>query len=298
MLEEEIKNYLKAGRIAASALKFALNKIHEGMPIIELCEMVENYIIANGAELAFPCNVSINYVAAHDTAELNETSEIPKKSVVKIDVGAHINGYIADTAKTVIFDEKYEKLRMTTEKALIRAIENVKTNIPLSFIGKVVEKIAKENGFNPIKNLAGHLMKRYLLHAGKSVPNFDDGSTELIKENEVFAIEPFLTTGSGYVKEINTVKIFSLKQPLKVKSKFKSLFDEIWKKRYTLPFCLRWYKEKINYEELNNEIKNFNKRKFIVGYPVLVEESKGIVAQEEHTVIVLSNEIIITTKIE
>jgi methionyl aminopeptidase len=268
------------------------------MPVIELCELVENYIVANGAELAFPCNVSINYVAAHDTAELNEISEIPKKSVVKIDVGAHINGYIADTAKTVIFDDKYEKLKVATEKALIRAIENVKTKIPLSYIGKIVEKTAKENGFNTIKNLAGHLMKRYLLHAGKSVPNFDDGSTELIKENEVFAIEPFLTTGSGYVKEINTVKIFSLKQPLKIKSKFKSLFDEIWKTRYTLPFCLRWYKEKINYEEIKNEVENFNKRKLIVGYPVLIEESKGIVAQEEHTIIVLSNEVIITTKID
>jgi Methionine aminopeptidase len=187
---------------------------------------------------------------------------------------------------------------MAAEKALMTAIENVRANIPVSYIGKIVENVAKNYGFNTIKNLAGHLMKRYLLHAGKSIPNYDDGSNELIKENEVFAIEPFLTTGKGYVKEINSVKIFSLRQPIKIKTELKSLFDEIWKTRYSLPFCLRWYKDKISYEKLKNEIEMLNRKKLIIGYPVLVEESKGIVVQEEHTIIVLTNEVIITTKID
>jgi len=94
-MDEEVKNYLTSGKILAAALKIAADRIHVGMPIKELCNIIEGYIVEHAA-LAFPCNISINNIAAHDTADINDQRTIPSDSIVKIDAGVHVNGYIAD----------------------------------------------------------------------------------------------------------------------------------------------------------------------------------------------------------
>lgn len=295
-MQEELNFYLRAGRIAAKALKFAQDKIHVGMPIRELCDAIEKFILNEGGSLAFPCNISINNVAAHDTAEETEERVIPNNAVVKIDVGVHINGYITDTATTVSFDNKYDALIEATKKALKSAIENMKSGITTNKIGRIIENIAKLHGFNPIRNLAGHLIKRNLLHAGKSVPNYDDGYEIPIKSFEVYAVEPFLTNGKGYVYDSEKIRIFSLRKPVKYKDKeVETFLNKVWKERFQLPFCLRWYQKEIDVSKIKKALLELIEKGEVIGYNVLVEESGGIVAQEEHTVIIGEREAIITT---
>lgn len=298
-MQEEFSQYIKAGKIAAKALYFAENKVHEEMPVLEICEAIENYIKNEGGNLAFPCNVSINQVAAHDTAELDEEFVIPKKSLVKIDVGVHIDGYIADAARTICFNDSFSKLVEATRASLKNAIEALKAGITANRIGKIIDNTAKSYGFNTIKNLSGHMIKRNLLHAGKSIPNFDDGYEVEIKPFEVYAIEPFLTNGKGHVYDSDKIKIYSFKRPLRHKDKqIDKILSEIWKERFYLPFCARWYAKKIEYEKLKEILIELYKRKEIVGYNVLIEESGGMVAQEEHTVIIGEKEVIVTTSLE
>jgi methionyl aminopeptidase len=294
-VQEEIKYYLEAGKIASKALELARNKVHEDMPILELCNLIENFILSNGGQLAFPCNISINEIAAHDTAEPYDKRIIPKNAIVKVDVGVHIEGYIADAATTIALDDKMQKLVDATKKALMNAIQNIKPGITTNKIGKIVENTAKLYGFQTIKNLSGHMIKRYLLHAGKSIPNYDDGIEIVMKAGEVYAIEPFLTLGKGYVYDSDNIRIFSLKKSIKHKDKtIEEFFNKIWKQRYNLPFSLRWYPE-YDLKKIKDVIMDKVEKGEIIGYNVLVEENRGIVAQEEHTVIITENEVIVTT---
>jgi len=293
-VSEELEFYLKAGKIASKTLDYARDIIHEGMPLIELCDSLETYIKNSGGELAFPCNISINEIAAHDTADINDKRVIPKNAIVKVDVGVHIQGYIADTATTIAFDDKMNKLVEATRKALMNAIENIKPGITTNKIGKIVDSTAKQYGFQTIKNLSGHMIKRNLLHAGKSVPNYDDGLEIKMEKKEVFAIEPFLTNGKGYVYDSEEIRIFSLKKPPRLKDKeLEKELHKIWKERYNLPFCLRWYSK--NLETIKKAIEIGLANGDVIGYNVLIEEKKGLVAQEEHTIYINNDGVIIIT---
>lgn len=299
-MDEDIKRlYIKAGKAAANALKVALDKAHEGMSINEICDLVEKEIINNGAIPAFPCNVSINNIAAHNTADFEKIEYIPKNSVVKIDVGASCDGYLADTATTICFNQSYLRMDEFAKKALKYAIESIKPGKKTSEIGKVIYSIAKTGGFKVIKNLSGHSIKRNLLHAGKSIPNFDDGSKEKIEFDEVLAIEPFLTDGEGMVEDGEFIRIFSFKAPPKTKGlKNPAIINEIWKERLYLPFCIRWYKSKTDLRSLQEDLDNLMRKNELIGYNVLVEAGKGFVVQEEHTVIINGDEVIVTTAFE
>jgi methionyl aminopeptidase len=100
----QLDDYIKAGKIAAEVREIARERDWVGKTVYEICEEVENQIKKRGAKCAFPVNVSINEIAAHYTAEPNDPITITDSDLVKIDLGAQINGYIADTAVTVCHD--------------------------------------------------------------------------------------------------------------------------------------------------------------------------------------------------
>ena len=101
---DNFENYIKAGKIASEVREYARTQDHTGRTLSEICNDVENAIIKKGGEPAFPVNVSLNDIAAHYTAEPNDPTVVKNTDVLKIDVGVHIDGYIADTAVTVSYD--------------------------------------------------------------------------------------------------------------------------------------------------------------------------------------------------
>jgi len=148
---EEVEISRKTGEIVHKTLNRALNIVKPGMKVLDLCEDLENYIRSQGAKPAFPVNVSINEVAAHYTAKIDDEYTIPEKSIVKIDVGAHIDGLIVDAAITVSFNPIYDKLLEASMEAL-KAVKTVlKHGVPIRKIGQVIEKTIKSFGFKPIR---------------------------------------------------------------------------------------------------------------------------------------------------
>ena len=97
----QIEYYEKAGKIAGEVREDVRSKNWVGHTVEEICQYVESEIIKKGAKCAFPVNTSINEIAAHYTAEPNDPKTISDTDLVKIDLGAQINGFIADTAVTV-----------------------------------------------------------------------------------------------------------------------------------------------------------------------------------------------------
>jgi methionyl aminopeptidase len=261
--------YLEAGKIAAKVRTEALPKIKEDIPLLELAEFVEERIKELGAKPAFPCNISINEIASHYTPQDN-MAVFRKGDVVKLDLGAHIEGYIADTAATIeVGTNEHYLLINACDKALQNAIGSVKNGVETSHIGKIIEDTIKERGFNPIKDLTGHNLERYDLHAGISIPNYKSFFSHTIKKDNVCAIEPFATYGRGNIKHGKPF-IYAINDKCKGNAA-----DDIRKRFESLPFAPRWIPG-INIKELKGAREYFE----------LVESDGKIVAQSEHTVIV------------
>jgi methionyl aminopeptidase len=264
-------------------------QVHENMPIIEVCEKVEGLIRAKGGKPAFPCNVSINEVAAHYTSPPNDTLTIPEGSTVKVDLGVQVDGYVTDTAFTASFNPEGRSMANTAEQALKTAIENIHGDMALGKIGGLIETTIKNRGFKPISNLTGHSVGRYLIHAGTSIPNVAQVSLTKVKTGEVYAIEPFVTLPDavGRVDDSPQTTIYRLLKAKSVKNEYaKRLLKYIEANFRTLPFAERWLNGVVPEEQYHAAFKELLVSKAIMGYPVLVEVSKKPVAQAEHTVLI------------
>jgi methionyl aminopeptidase len=296
----QVEDYIKAGKIAAEVRENVRKKNWVGSTVFEICEKVENEIIKRGAKCAFPVNTSINEVAAHYTAEPNDQIIISDSDLIKIDLGAQINGYIADTAVTVCYDPQYDSLVQTAEDALKNAISMIKIGVKASDVGRTIEKTVKQMGFIPIANLSGHSLAQYTIHAGKSIPNIWSIGSFSFSGTEAYACEPFVTTGEGmgFVREGKTRNIFALASRKKTKNQEADKLQEyIWTNFNMLPFALRWLVKDWEEKKARELLEVLIKKKVVHAYPILIEAGQQRVAQAEHTFIPTENGVTITTSL-
>src|SRR5207244_8009290 len=109
------------------------------------------------------------------------------------------DGWSADTAGTVeVGTRNWTALARASELALQTAIEAVHAGVETRSIGEGIQRAIESQGYHPVRNLTGHTIERYLLHAGKSVPNIPHGH-DFLEAGEVVAIEPFASSGAGQV---------------------------------------------------------------------------------------------------
>jgi methionyl aminopeptidase len=294
----EFDDYIKAGKIAGEVRENVRKTDWVGKTVFEICEHVENEIRKRGAKCAFPVNTSINEVAAHYTAEPNDLLTIKDDDLVKIDLGAQINGYIADTAVTVCYNAEFDNLVQAAELSLSNAMAMMKVGVKSSDVGRTIEKTIKQMGFLPIANLSGHSLDQYTIHAGKSVPNIWSIGSFTFNENQAFACEPFVTTGEGlgFVHEGKIKNIFALSSRKKTKDKdADKMLDYIWQNFNLLPFALRWLTNEWGEKESRRLLEILVKKKAVHAYPILVEGNGQRVTQAEHTFIPNETGVTITT---
>ena len=294
----EFDDYIQAGKIAGEVRENVRKTDWIGKTVFEICEHVENEIKKRGAKCAFPVNTSINEVAAHYTAEPNDPLSIKDDDLVKIDLGAQINGHIADTAVTVCYNAEFDNMVQAAELSLSNAMSMMKVGVKSSDVGRTIEKTIKQMGFLPIANLSGHSLDQYTIHAGKSVPNIWSIGSFTFNENQAFACEPFVTTGEGlgFVHEGKVKNIFSLSSRKKTKDKdADKMLDYIWQNFNLLPFALRWLTNEWEEKEARNLLEVLVKKKAVHAYPVLVEGNGQRVTQAEHTFIPNETGVTITT---
>ncbi|MDH7509350.1 MAG: type II methionyl aminopeptidase [Methanomassiliicoccales archaeon] len=298
MNEYALQCLKKAGAIAGEARQLGLDLIDEGVRYLDLAVEVEEFIKRRGAKPAFPVNISVNEVAAHYTPSSDDDKRFKEGDIVKIDVGAHIDGYIGDTAATVeIKTRKQEKLIRAADEALRIALDIVCDGVSVSMIGGAIERTIKGAGFRPVVNLTGHSMTRYNLHAGLSIPNIDDGIQAKIRNDMVLAIEPFATDGTGEVRSGKPGNIYRVltERPIR-DEKALEFFRQVHERFNSLPFCERWCHE-ID-RNASSMIRTLHRHGLISSYPVLNEIKGGIVSQAEHTIIVHDSKSEITTIIK
>jgi methionyl aminopeptidase len=289
MNDEIYENYKLAGKIAAEARKYGAGLIKPDVSLLQVANSVESKILEKGAGLAFPVNISINEIAAHYSPKHDDTSVFKKGDVVKLDIGAHVDGYIADTAITIeIETDKYQDMIKASADGLDTAIKLMRPGINLIEIGKAVQKTILSYGYKPVDNLTGHSMKRYVIHSGMSVPSVPS-LLHNSKPNvgDVLAIEPFATNGAGHVSSGDGSNIYLCKEsfnPRIIRNKRVKIISGKMKSKFkTLPFAQRWFEDLFPDSDIS--LRKLAFLGLIKHYPQLIESKKGIVTQKEHTVI-------------
>ncbi len=289
-----IKKYLKAGKAARKALVRGTEVCKVGTSYFEVVKEVESAIAEEGAFPAFPVNVSVNHIGAHYTPYPGDGKVFKKGDVVKIDVGCHVDGYIADNAATVELETKrYTDLIEAAEEALSVAIKTIREGVKTGDVGKNIESVINNRGYRPIKNLSGHAIERYELHSGLSIPNVGRGRDK-IQKGMILAVEPFATDGKGKVVNGRSSEILRLRGERRLKGEdlefyrwLKNTFDD-------LPFASYWCRSYgKEYQRLLKRVKRFGA---VMAYPILVEANNGIITQREDTMIVTSKGARVITK--
>lgn len=285
MDEEAIRKQKEAFSKMKVVLEFAKQLVKPNIKILDIAESIEKKIFEIGAKPAFPVNIGINEIAAHYTPSLDDQTVVKEGDMVKVDIGLHVDGYISDCAFTVFVGKESHPLIDTARRAVEEAKKVLKENVKIREISEVIETTVSSSGFNVIRNLTGHFLDRYVVH-GISIPNVKNSIEIPIPKGQAIAIEVFVTNGSGWVKESSEVQIFQFKEDKGSRTREGRKIIEIAKKEFEgLPFAKRWLKN-IPRSKLELALKELVERGCIIEYPVLKEESKGLVAQWEESFII------------
>ncbi len=297
MNEEVIEKFQRAGKAAATGLRFGAGLIREGASMLEVAERTEQHILdhGKGVGLAFPCNIAIDDVAAHFTPLSTDRGLVFEKGqLVKLDCGAHVDGYIGDTAVTVeVGTNNYKDLIRASREALETAIDMIAPRVRLTNVGEAVSAVINGYGFAPIENLTGHSLERYNLHAGLSVPNVPDPRSGVIQAGTAVAIEPFATDGLGRVGGKRPSHIFRFQRGGRGRGEAARLLDDIMSRFSGLPFAERWCAPLT--KRAQPYLRQLVRAGGVTEYDILTEEGNGIVSQAEHTLLVLEGGNQITT---
>ncbi|KAL0483809.1 methionine aminopeptidase [Acrasis kona] len=283
---------------------FQKHVVKPGAKMIDLAESLENKVRQLIEEqplkagIAFPLGCSLNHCAAHYTPNPGDTTVLGQDDVVKFDLGTHINGRIIDCAFTMCFNPKYQPLLDAVREATNTGIKTAGIDVRLCDVGEAIQEVMESHEIEldgkvyPIKcvrNLNGHNIERFRIHAGKTVPIVRGGPETKMEENEFYAIETFGSTGKGYVQEVGDCSHY-----MKDYNKFsfpnlrdkssKDLLSAIDKNFSTLAFARR-YLDRAGHTKHLLTLRNLVKCEAVVPYPPLCDVRGSYVAQYEHTIV-------------
>lgn len=304
--EKRLEIAKKAGHIH-NKIRNEINEwIRPGMQMIDIANKIENRIkeltlfdINNPTKngIGFPTGLSLNECAAHWTPNPGDKTVLKKDDICKVDYGVHIDGIIIDSAFTVSFNPKYDKLLEASKTSTEIALKMSGPDTILGEIGEAVQENMESyeielNGkilpIKTIKNLTGHQIEPYKIHAGKSVPNYKIDYPLRMKEGEYYAIETFSTTGTGETKEMSDCSHYMIDYNTDYKNialavKDRKCFDSILKTFSTLAFCNRWL-EDYKIPKYNRYLKSLCSTGVIKKYPPLCDIKGSYTAQFEHSI--------------
>jgi methionyl aminopeptidase len=288
--DEALASYREAGEILAEVLAEGAELMEPGVTHLSVAEHVEARIRELGGRPAFPVNISVDEEASHATPGRDDETTFGEEMVC-LDVGVHVDGYIADAATTVDFTGS-DDLVEASEQALAAALDVVADGVETGEVGQVIEEVIRGYGYTPVLNLSGHGVERYDAHTGPNVPNRGTDRGVELRAGDVVAIEPFATDGRGKVGEGSTEEIFSLENERSVRDRSaRQVLETVVEEYRTLPFAARW----LDAPRADMAVRRLKREGVLHGYPVLKEADGCLVSQAEHTVVVTEDGCEVTT---
>lgn len=199
---------IAAGRVAAGALKRAGELIAPGVTTREIDAAVRRFIESHGAVPSFlgyggfPASacISIGDTVIHG---IPDGTQLCEGDVVSVDVGAYLDGFHGDTARTFAVgrvSSGAQKLLDVTRECLRRGIAAALPGNRIGDISSAIQEYAEQNGFSVVREFVGHGVGRNL-HEEPSVPNFGErGRGPRLTAGMALAIEPMIAAGGYAVK--------------------------------------------------------------------------------------------------
>ncbi len=286
---------LKAGKIAAQVRDEGAAKFVVGASCLEVMDFCEKRILELGGGIAW-VQMAINDVAAHYCPEENDERTLQEGDLVKIDVGVHVDGWLADTAQCVEVGSSDECKDMikAEQNALYAAIKLATPGRHLWELGEAQYSEAEVMGFTTVKNLSGHTLGRWKTHAGISIPTFNNKDKTELRENMQIAIEPFITAGDGIVKDKGKATVFMVVRDGGVRTPYARKILEQVKPQNGLPFTTRWLSRKMGRGAAALGLRELERVGIVKSYPPLAEITGRKVAQWEHSMIVRDKALVYT----
>jgi len=297
MEENLVRDFKKAGSIAGQAREYGASLIKEGASVLEILDAVESFIVKKGAGIAFPAQISLNKYAAHVCSAHNDTTRIAAEDVVKLDVGAHVNGMIGDTALTVNLNKEYQDLVAASKTALKEVSSMFTPETPVGEIGGVIQETITSLGFQPVRNLSGHGLGYFEIHTSPSIPNIRLENSTLLHEGMTVACEPFATDGQGAIVESGETTVFTQVADKSVRSPFARDVLKKVRSYNGLPFASRWIVRELGEGKTRLGLRELERAGIIQGHSPLKEIQNGLVSQHEHSFLV-ADKPVITTKVD
>jgi len=303
---KKTRDYLKPDLTLKEIAKFIETEIKTQ------CNFDNNNPLNQG--IGFPTGLSINNLAAHYTPNYNEPDIILKETdIIKIDYGVHFNGIIIDSAFTYSFNPNYQEFINISKNLTNYAVSLCGADVILGEIGRDIEEYinSKEIEINGkieqikiMKDLCGHKIGPYKIHAGKAVPNINIYYPLRMEIGDFYAIEPFITTGNGksILKNPNSHYMISDKiDIINYNAKLnnnndKQLYNFIIKNYSSLPFCSRWIYELFQEDYIQESLNSLVSKQVLNEYPPIYDIDGSIISQFEHTIYIKDNGIINLTK--
>ncbi len=290
MTPETLQSILKAGKIASQVRRDTAKKLKTtGFSYLQAMDEAEAQILKLGGKIAW-AQMAVNDVAAHYCPEEDDPATSQEGQLIKVDIGVHIDGYLADNAMTIEVgsSHKYKDHIKAAQNALKAAIKLVQPGIQLWQLGEAQMSEAEALGLTTVKNLSGHTIEQYKVHGGISIPSYNNKDKTEIKANTQIAIEPFVTEGTGLIKEKGQATIFMLEKQRSTRSLYGQRILNLpeVKTQNGFPFTTRWLTRSLGKSPSLLGLKQLQQDGIIKAYPPLAEVSKGMVAQFEHSMIV------------
>jgi len=310
-----------AADVANAAMEAVIKACVDGADIANICRLGDSFIEEKISTIynkkvdgekpkkgvAFPTCVSVNEICGHFSPFPTESRSLKTGDVCKIDLGAHIDGYIGVVAHTMIVTnaegmyslEGADKITgrkadvlMAVHTAAEVALRTVKVGNKNSDVTRNTTLAIEQFECQPVRGVLSHQMKQHVMD-GTQVIISKETPDERVDEfefqlNEVYGIDIVATTGEGKPKETElrtTVFKRDPDQTYKLKTQVGRKFFHEVSTRYTyLPFSLCAFEDE---RTARAGVSECSRHALVIPYPVVAEKAGDFVAQIKFTVLLL-----------
>lgn len=316
-----VQKYKTAGSIVNKALQSVIQSCKVGTSAKAMCQKGDHLLESEANKkyknepdmkkgIAFPTCVSVNNCICHFSPSKNDPDYVLKAGdVVKVDLGAHIDGFIAVAAHTIVIGATAENkckgrasdVVLAAYYASQAALRHLKDGTNNYAVTEAVQKIASEFKCKPIEGMLSHQLKQFKIDGEKTI--IQNPTIAQKKEHEkcqfekyeVYAMDVLVSTGEGLGKELDTkVSIYKKTEEnylLKLKAS-RAFYAEVKKKYGSMPFNLRNFEEEA---KAKMGVHECVAHKLVEPFQVLFEKHNEIVAQFKNTILILPNGLQIVT---
>lgn len=316
-----VQKYKTAGAIVNKALQSVIQSCKVGTSAKAMCQKGDHLLEQEANKkyknepdmkkgIAFPTCVSVNNCICHFSPSKNDPDYVLKAGdVVKVDLGAHIDGFIAVAAHTIVIGASAENkckgrasdVVLAAYHASQAALRHLKDGTNNYAVTEAVQKIASEFKCKPIEGMLSHQLKQFKIDGEKTI--IQNPTIAQKKEHEkcqfekyeVYAMDVLVSTGEGLGKELDTkVSIYKKTEEnylLKLKAS-RAFYAEVKKKYGSMPFNLRNFEEEA---KAKMGVHECVAHKLVEPFQVLFEKHNEIVAQFKNTILILPNGLQIVT---